>query len=253
MTLQAPAGAEFSDYIVYVDESGDHGLLNVDPNYPVFVLAFCVFAKADYLTGIIPAVQEFKFRHFGHDMVILHETDIRKDRGPFSFLKSRELKAHFINELTDIVAAAPFSLVCTVIDKTALLRRYARPENPYHIALGFGLERIYRLLQGLGQDDHTTHVVVENRGKREDDELELEFRRIVDGANYFNKRLPFEIVFADKRSNSAGLQLADLVARPVGLSVIRPEQANRAYEVLKDKFYSDGQGRFEGRGLKCFP
>ncbi len=31
---------KFSDYIVYVDESGDHGLQNLDPNYPVFVLAF---------------------------------------------------------------------------------------------------------------------------------------------------------------------------------------------------------------------
>jgi hypothetical protein len=29
-----------SDYIVYVDESGDHGLVSVDPEYPVFVLAF---------------------------------------------------------------------------------------------------------------------------------------------------------------------------------------------------------------------
>jgi len=35
----------FSDYIVYVDESGDHGLENVDPNYPLFVLAFCIFKK----------------------------------------------------------------------------------------------------------------------------------------------------------------------------------------------------------------
>jgi hypothetical protein len=30
----------FSDYIVYVDESGDHGLQSMDATYPVFVLAF---------------------------------------------------------------------------------------------------------------------------------------------------------------------------------------------------------------------
>ena len=80
----------FSDYIVYVDESGDHGLESVDPHYPVFVLAFCVFSKEDYVGSVAPAIQRFKFRHFGHDMVILHETDIRKDRGDFQFLKSRE-------------------------------------------------------------------------------------------------------------------------------------------------------------------
>jgi hypothetical protein len=33
---------KFSEYIVYVDESGDHGLETIDPNYPVFVLAFCI-------------------------------------------------------------------------------------------------------------------------------------------------------------------------------------------------------------------
>ncbi|WIX32645.1 DUF3800 domain-containing protein [Salinicola sp. JS01] len=32
----------FSDFVVYVDESGDHGMLNIDANYPVFVLAFCI-------------------------------------------------------------------------------------------------------------------------------------------------------------------------------------------------------------------
>jgi len=36
----------FSDFIVYVDESGDHGLKTVDQNYPVFALAFCVFTKS---------------------------------------------------------------------------------------------------------------------------------------------------------------------------------------------------------------
>ena len=93
----------------------------------------------------------------------------------------------------------------------------------------------------------------EKRGTREDDELELEFRRIVDGDNYRSEQLPFEIVFADKKSNSCGLQLADLVARPVGLSVLRPEQANRAYEILKEKFDRNGEGEIEGWGLKRIP
>ncbi len=243
----------FSDYIVYVDESGDHGLESIDPNYPVFVLAFCVFRKDAYMGSVAPVIQRFKFRHFGHDMVILHETDIRKDRGDFRLLKTRELKEAFLGELTTIVAGAPFTLICTMIDKPALKRRYAYPDNPYHIALGYGLERVYRFLQSNGQHERTTHVVVENRGKREDEELELEFQRITDGGNYFSRRLPFEIVFADKKSNSGGLQLADLVARPVGLSVLRPKQANRAFQVLEDKFYRDGKGRKEGWGLKCFP
>ena len=38
-----------SEYIVYVDESGDHGLVSIDPTYPLFVLAFCIFHKPTYI------------------------------------------------------------------------------------------------------------------------------------------------------------------------------------------------------------
>jgi len=236
----------FSDHIVYVDESGDHGLDSIDPHYPVFVLAFCVFQKEAYVDSVVPAIQRFKFRHFGHDMAVLHETDIRKDRGDFGFLKSKERKQGFLGELSAILSDAPFTLICTVIDKPKLKRRYRNPGNPYHIALGYGLERVYFHLKRMGQGERLTHVVMEKRGRREDNELELEFRRIVDGGDHRSQRLPFEILFADKKSNSCGLQLADLVARPVGLSVVRPGQPNRAYQILLDKFDRDGEGRIEG-------
>jgi len=64
-------------------------------------------------------------------------------------------------------------------------------------------------------------------------------------------KLNFEILFADKKSNSAGLQLADLVARPIGLSVLRPEQPNRAFDAVKPKLLVNN-GRVDGWGLKCF-
>ena len=78
---------EFSDYIVYVDESGDHGLQSIDPEFPVFVLAFCIFKIDDYTNVITPRIQRFKFDHFGHDMIILHEHEIRKSEPPFNVLR----------------------------------------------------------------------------------------------------------------------------------------------------------------------
>lgn len=42
-TVEPPR--RFSDYVVYVDESGDHSLASIDPDYPVFVLTLCVFHK----------------------------------------------------------------------------------------------------------------------------------------------------------------------------------------------------------------
>ena len=96
-------------------------------------------------------------------------------------------------------------------------------------------------MRSQNQAEVLTHIVVENRGKREDS-VELEFRRVCDGNNHEGVKLPFEIVFADKKTNSAGLQLADLVARPVGLSVLRPGQSNRAFDVLQTKFYTNESG-----------
>ena len=245
----------FSEYLIFVDESGSPTLKDVDPDYPLLVLAFLAVRKDDYARQVCLALQAFKFAHFGHDQVILHEREIRRDLGAFSFLKSRERKAAFLDELTVLVAAAPIHLVAVVVRKDMLKQRYKLPENPYHLALQFGLERVMAFLQQHEphQGSRTkTHVIVECRGHQEDDELELEFRRICDGANYRGQRFDFDVIFADKRSNAAGLQLADLVARPIGMSVLRPAQANRAMDIVRTKLMQRN-GRVDGWGLKVFP
>ena len=73
---------QFSDYIVYVDESGDHSLGNIDTEYPLFVLVFCVFKKMDYLE-VIKNITALKFKYFGHDKVVFNENDIRRKRSDF--------------------------------------------------------------------------------------------------------------------------------------------------------------------------
>lgn len=255
-----PEGAsagEFSRFIVYVDESGDHVLNAKDPSYPVFVLAFCVFYKTHYADRVVPALERFKFNRFGHDAVVLHEHEIRKELPPFKF-QNRSQRTRFLEELTGIIERSNFILIACAIDKLRLTSTVAADSNAYHVALGFCLETLYELMQEKNQDGAMTHVVFEARGKKEDNALELVFRRICDGENRLGRPLPFSIVFADKKTNSAGLQLADLVARPVGLSVIRPGQANRAFDVLRRKFFcrggraAVGQG-FENVGLKLFP
>lgn len=54
----------FSDYIIYVDESGDHNLERTDPDYPLFVLAFCIIKKTDYYSVISSSIQKLKFDFF---------------------------------------------------------------------------------------------------------------------------------------------------------------------------------------------
>lgn len=247
-----------SNYVVYVDESGDHGLQSIDAQYPVFVLAFCVFHKRHYSERVIPAMHAFKFKHFGHDHVILHENEIRKETGAFNIFRSKQQKQEFMRELAEIVEASNFVLISCVIDKPTLAKKGGVPPNPYHLALGFCLETLYEFLVEKSQHELKTHVVVERRGDKEDKDLELEFRRICDGNNKKGQALPFDVVFAPKTANSTGLQFADLIARPVGLSVCRPEQPNRAFEGMKPKFFCAG-GRanvgegYEGWGLKIYP
>lgn len=254
---ESPPFGKYSNCIVYVDESGDHGMQTIDANYPVFVLAFCVFHKRHYSEKVVPALQKFKFNHFGHDLAVLHENEIRKEKGEFKF-QNRQHKDGFLAQLSSIIEASNFILISCVIDKESLRSKQGLPPNPYHLALGFCLETLYELLQEKNQDDRLTHVVVECRGSKEDNELELEFRRICDGANRWSKALPFDVKFASKQVNSAGLQLADLVARPVGLHVLRPAQENRSFDVLRRKFFCSG-GRenvgtgFENWGLKIYP
>lgn len=141
----------FSDYLVFVDESGSPTLGNIDPDFPLLVLAFMIVRKDAYLRDIVPVVQGFKFKHFGHDQVILHEREIRRDLGAFSFLKTRTLKQAFLNELTDMVQTAPFHLVAVVIRKDALQAKYSAPEDPYHLALQLGLERVSGFLHQQGE------------------------------------------------------------------------------------------------------
>lgn len=248
----------FSDYVVYVDESGDHSLERIDPDYPVFVLALCVFHKRHYAEKIIPAVEKLKFNYFGHDSVVLHEHEIRKQKGDFAFLSHKPTREEFIGRLSSIMDASNFILMACVVDKARLNRHEGAGSNPYHIALGICLEVLREFLAEKTQDHLQTHVLVECRGKKEDVELELEFRRICDGENPGNRQLPFNVIFADKKTNLTGLQLADLVARPVGLNYIRPEQANQAFELLKNKFFCAGgrdragQG-YQNVGLKIYP
>ncbi len=239
-----------SDYIIYVDESGDHGLDSLDSDYPVFVLSFCVFRISDYITNAVPLIQKFKFDHFGHDQVILHEHHIRKQKDNYAFLRTDpEVRAAFLQGISTVVAETKVDVFAVLIDKAKLKSKYAVPDNPYNLGMRFGLERIHSFLLSRNQEGREVRFVFEMRGAKEDDALELEFRRICDNNSQFGykdvdfSKMRFEPVFADKKSNSCGLQLADLTARPIGIKYLRSAQPNLAFDIIKTKI----------KELKTFP
>ncbi|NPU11373.1 DUF3800 domain-containing protein [Bradyrhizobium sp. 83002] len=199
---------DFSEYIVYIDESGDHSLTSINPDHPVFALAFCVVEKAKYIDKVVPAFQRLKFDFWGHDSVVLRGHEIRKATGDFNILLNAKTRTSFIDRVTQLIGEAEFTLIATVIDKAAHVKKYSAPADQYSIALGFCIERLQRFLIDKGQTNLQTHLQVECRGKAEDAKLELEFRRICDGQNAVGKMQNVEIRFMDKKHNSTGLQLS---------------------------------------------
>ncbi|MHA7984330.1 hypothetical protein ACX9R5_00865 [Rathayibacter sp. CAU 1779] len=56
-----------------------------------------------------------------------------------------------------------------------------------------------------------------------------------------------------KQTNSSGLQVADLVARPIGVHDMRPSQPNHAWNLLEQKLVRSKEGALHGYGLKVYP
>ena len=245
---------EYSDYIIYADESGDPNPASLDPNYPVFVLNFCVFRKSEYAASALPAVTAFKFRHFGHDDVVLHENEIRLQRPPFSFLRDGQKRDIFMAGLNGIIKNADFTMISAIVDKKRLSYRYALSSGVYELALSACMRRLNDFLADREEGEGITHLVIESRGKGGDREFKSAFDSIQSGHTAegdATKRLV--IRFADKKTNAAGLQIADLSARPIGRHFIDPEQINRAWDTLETKLFRSPQGISEGWGITALP
>ena len=156
-----------------------------------------------------------------------------------------------MEELSELMQSLPYDLFVVGIRKTRLWERYACPDNPYQLALKFVMERLVYCMEQRSQV--TLPLIVEGRGKNEDNELKATFYDLTNhGTDYVAKerfqqrRFPLE--FHDKRENIVGIQLADLCAHPSARKILKPDQENRAYEIVK-KHICGGLGW----GWKVFP
>jgi hypothetical protein len=97
------------------------------------------------------------------------------------------------------------------------------------------LEHAFRFLEQEHQLDRLTHIVVESRGKTEDKELRRAFETFSSASFLIDTHCPFSMIFADKKTNSPGLQIADLVAYPIARYSIKPDQPHRAFQIVRRK------------------
>lgn len=233
---------KYSDYIVYVDESGDHDLTKINRDYPIFTLVFCVFKTDYYIHKLMPNFNVFKVKYWGHCDTILHEHDIRKNmHGDWKIMSDPQTRKSFQNNITTLIQGADFDIISCVIRKEFFINRSMNtvesPDNPYEIALYRCMQRLNRWLMTKNQGGKTVHIQFEKRGKKEDNQLKQVFC-----TNYLDNEhadISYKIGFLDKKSNAIGLQVADLVARPIGIKILRPEQKNRSFDIIKNKFAKD--------------
>ena len=200
--------------LIYIDESGDHGTDDSNGDYPLFVLVACSFESSDYVRHFLPSMVDFKLRHWGHELTVLHEREIRRPQGAFSFLLNAPKRAAFLDELSQLVRLSRAHIHAVAWDKRDPSRRFS-----YGACLSHLLGEL-SLTSGAGEPSPS--IILESRGRHEDESVlkvleELSVERF--GA----------IRFIDKKANVAGLQLADLCARPIGMRILRPGAANRAY------------------------
>jgi hypothetical protein len=242
-------------HILFVDESGDHNLANIDDNFPVFCLAGCAFESNYYNGEVRKTVDEFKLRWWGRTEVDLHSREIRKCEGDFSFLHDPAKKEAFYADLNGLVSSLRFRIIAIVILKNSHRDRYGpKAKHPYSLSLAFMLERYSKLIVRNGWAE-SGWILAESRGGDEDGALKAEYCRLVKQGTYYQSNLSnITSLWTEKKSaNIAGLQIADLVAYPIAAKVLRPMMENKSLEILMEKFDVSPRGQILGFGLKIFP
>ena len=239
-----------SPYIAYFDECGDHGLVTINPLFPVFVLCAAVFKIEDYRTKDAPALSDIKFRLWYHDAVVFHSREIRKKVGDFAALAKPGNSEIFMGEISDFFEGSTVTLIAAAIHKQKHKAQYVWPEDPYALSLQFCLERLYGHVKHAG--NRLTYCIFERRGPPEDKTLATRFGEVCAGTNQWGCELPFRAVFADKKQNLQGLQIADLAAYPIAKHVLDPDTPRKDWEVVEKKLRSGPKG-YIGWGLKVFP
>lgn len=241
--------------ILFLDESGDHNLAIIDPQYPLFVLGGVMVDKAYAEGPMTEAVQDFKRRLFGRDDIILHTADITRNRNGFEAMKNAAFRERFYAELNELMRSLDYKVVACAIRKDEHIARYGVAAlDPYLLRLDLLVERF---AFDVGNVSGGGLIVAERRDPTLDHELELAWLNLkIQGTRYqqakdIEKRI-LAMNLRAKSENIAGLQLADLVVTPIGRHVLgKPSKED--FEIVRTKLRRSRAGIAEGYGLVVLP
>ncbi len=241
---------------LFLDESGDHSLSRIDPQYPVFVLAG-VIVELSYHDGCMTqALKDFKNRFCGRDDVILHTSDIVRCRAAFQTLTDESVRTRFFCELNELIAQLDFSVVACVIRKDRHFSKYGlAAADPYMLSLHVLVERFVYEISRRSKEPGI--IVAESRDETLNNQLRLAWIDLrTSGTQFVSASLLRqhigELHIRDKRENIAGLQVADLVVSPIGRHIIG-KRPRHDWDIVRSKFRRNREGKYAGFGLVVLP
>ncbi len=191
-----------------------------DPHHRFLCLLGCWFADSDYVSfqQDLEALKQLHLPHNPDEPLILHREDVVNQRGPFWRLRDEAARAAFDTDLLTLIRHGEFKVVAVVIDKQSLQDKYPAPAHPYHLAMGFLLQRYCGYLNHINRRGD---VMAESRGKAENALLMDSYARHYCRGAWKMKAEAFQraltthdLKVKPKTANIAGLQLADLLANP---------------------------------------
>lgn len=203
--------------LLFLDESGDHNLDVIDPQYPLFVLGGCIIDNDYHEKVITPNLKEYNLDLFGRDDFIMHTADIVRRRDVFQKLTNKQFRERFYKETNLLMDKLEYTIVACVIKKNEHLSRYGLSAiDPYMLALKLLAERfVYEVRNKY--DGIQSHIIAESRDETLNNQLRLAWMELrISGTGYLTaseirKYLAPDIHIYDKKKDIAGLQIADLI------------------------------------------
>jgi len=259
-------------YRIYIDETGNHDMTHADDPNHRFLALTGIILESDYNMSVFqPELEAIKRQFFKHDPdapVIFHRSEIINRRPPFEPLRNAEVEERFNQTILEGLERWQYYAITVVIDKKAHREQYsAWHYHPYHYCLAVMLER-YVLFLHYG--NHLGDVMVESRGRVEDEKLKDSFQRLYNSgtdhipAERWKERLTsVELKVKPKTADIAGLQLADIIAHPSRREILldhglitdtREVFGDKICKILRDnKYLRSRAGQIEGYGKKLLP
>jgi hypothetical protein len=248
--------------VLYIDETGDHSLSKIDRSYPIFLLSG-IIVDQDYHDGeLTEALNAFKMRHFATKEIVLHAKEMThpqsaKSREYMKFMDA-EFRKSFYKGFEQFLKNSNVSIVACVIMKNKHFANYGlEAKDPYLLSFD---NLINRLVFDLS-DNQKGRIIAESRNSVLDNQLEIAYLATrVEGTNKIQPaelklKLESSITFQQKSDNSAGLQIADMVASPIARHFLgKPER--KGHQLSYDSVFSKVRsinGRWKNIGITVIP